>query len=298
MVLDGDVDGSYARLMALREVFPHLRPLLVEHRGQMAALEIGVQNSSGEVVLLMDDDVLAGPGLVSGHARRHVGLEEVVVLGYMPVRLETGAAATTRLYAQEYETHCARLESGDLDVLHGLWLGNVSARRNDLVRVGVLSECFPVRWHADTDLGLRLAAAGARGVFDRGLRADHLHAQSTASFLRDALERGQAMRLLQEQHPEQCGDAGTAPAAAARPGRAVRALSVLGGGGRATTVGRLLMRVGAGAERLGWTGLSEQLARLARRLIIVCALHGSERAEPRSDPARLPHVSSSTKSGT
>ena len=56
----------------------------------MRALDVGVQCSTGDVVLLMDDDVIAGPGLVSAHARRHAGADGLVVVGSMPVRLRRG----------------------------------------------------------------------------------------------------------------------------------------------------------------------------------------------------------------
>jgi hypothetical protein len=197
----------------------------------------------------MDDDVIAGPGLASGHALRHEAADHLVVLGYMPVPVDDGVPATSRLYAREYEAHCARLESGDLAVLGGLWLGNVSARRRDLERVGVSSEQFPLRYHGDTDLGLRLAAAGAHGVFDRRLAATHHHAQSQAAFLRDARERGEALGLLKAQHPD---DTNAERTLSRLPGPAEHAVSFLARGRRAGASSRLLMALGTGAERLGW----------------------------------------------
>ena len=192
VVLDGDVDGSYPLLEQLQESFPTMRPILVDSEGQMVALGRGVEAATGDVVLLMDDDVLSDPGLVTGHARSHADATGLVVLGYMPVQLDPTSSSATRLYASWYESHCARLESGELTVLDGLWLGNVSARRADLLRVGVSSDSFPVRWHADTDLGLRMHAGGLRGVFDRQLRATHRHAKSAEAFLEDNRERGAA----------------------------------------------------------------------------------------------------------
>ena len=176
VVLDGDVDGSTAEIEKLRRQYPKVRPIATEGVGQMAALQVGVETSVGDVVLLMDDDVIAGPGLVSAHARHHAGTHGLVVVGFMPVRPSKGSSSPTRLYATQYDKHCRRLESGELAVLDGLWLGNVSARRDEVTRVGVVSERFGVRWHADMDFGLRLRASGARGLFDRRLMATHLHA--------------------------------------------------------------------------------------------------------------------------
>jgi GT2 family glycosyltransferase len=297
IVLDGDVDGSYECLSALRGEFPNLRPILAEPGGQMAALEVGVRRSGGEVVLLMDDDVMPGPGLVSGHASRQAGMEQLVVVGYMPVQLDTGASPVTRLYAAEYEAHCARLESGDLDVLDGLWLGNVSVRRSDLLRVGVASDRFSVRWHADTDLGLRLREAGARGVFDRRLGAAHLHTQSAASFLRSAHERGQGAWLLRRDHRDRFGEVSPAPMLEDLPYPARRAVSFLGREGRAGWSSRFLMTLGQWGERMGWTRVSEHTARLSRKIQIVCGFRCEAGREwPGETAVRTPQYVSSTKS--
>jgi GT2 family glycosyltransferase len=278
VVLDGDVDGSSAELDELRAEFPTLRPLTVDPCGQMAALDMGVAASTGDVVLLMDDDVIAGPGLVSAHARRHAGTHGLVVLGYMPVRIDEGSSSPTRLYATEYEEHCRRLESGDLDVLDGLWLGNVSARREDLLRVGVASERFGVRWHADTDFGLRLRAGGVRGTFDPALLATHLHAQSTASFLSSARERGVGIWVLSAEHAEE--------AAEARPGPVLDGLlkpvqgvvSLLGHDRFAGWSSRALMGLAGGAEHMSRHGLAVHVTQLARRIQIAAGYRAAEKA--------------------
>jgi len=299
VVLDGDVDGSCMFLEVLRDEFPNLRPILAEQRGQMAALALGVDRCRGEVVLLMDDDVIAGPGLVSGHARHHADTRHLVVAGYMPVQPHADASPATRLYAEEYEGHCDRLESGELAVLDGLWLGNVSARRSDLLRVGVASDRFPVRWHADTDLGLRLQEAGARGVFDRRLEAAHLHAQATGPFLREAHERGEAAWLLQQEHCERHGDVRPEPMFEGLGYPARQMVSFLGREGRAQWSGRLLMTFGDWADRLGGSRLSLRAAQLSRRTLIVCGFRcQASRQEPRHAGTPMPvrQLSSSTKS--
>jgi Glycosyltransferase like family 2 len=269
VVLDGDVDGSYPYVKGLTQEFPLLRPVLVEQGGQMRALDEGVSRSSGDVVLLMDDDVIAGPGLVSGHALAHRGRAGLVVMGYMPVKMVERGVAQTRLYAKEYEAHCARIEAGQLTVLEGLWLGNVSARRADLASVGISTERFPLRWHADLDLGLRLAQAGAVGVFSRDLVADHMHAQSSASFLSSAHERGEAVVLLERQYPDHFSLVRPAPVLDGLPGPARHAVSYLGRGPRAQRSGRVLMALSAGGDRLGTTSLADGSAKLARRIMIL-----------------------------
>ena len=279
VVLDGDVDGSADALESLRHEFPVVRPVRTEHRGHLGALQLGIESASADVVLLMDDDVVAGPSLGAGHARRHAQDDEpgdgLVVMGYMPVDLSDEASPATRLYAAEYEKHCRRLESGQLEVLRGLWLGNVSARRADLLRVGLESDHFAAFWHSDLDLGLRLEESGLHGVFDRTLVASHKHARDAEAFLRDARARGHSASLLERQYPDRFDAAHTVPMLDDLGPGVRQTVSFLGQGRRAAPVGRLLMAAGSAAERVGWSGGSIGAAKLARRVELVAGYRGT-----------------------
>ena len=107
VVVDGCDDGSLELLEQIAASHPRLRPVWTENSGGAAARQTGIDAAVGDVVLLLDDDVVAAPGLVSGHARRHQEHDDLVVLGYMPTRPpEPGARGrfATHLYAQEYES--------------------------------------------------------------------------------------------------------------------------------------------------------------------------------------------------
>lgn len=199
VVVDGCDDGSYEYLSALGD--SRLRPLWIENRGENGARAAGIEAASGDVVLLLDDDVRAHPGLAAGHARRHAEAEALVVLGWMPPdRAETLA---TRLYAREYEAICAGYERAPDSILANLWAGNLSLRRADCERV--MSGAPTLDYHADKALGLRCADAGLRGVFDRSLRADHLHRRDLDGFVRDARNQGAAGVTLHRVHADRLG---------------------------------------------------------------------------------------------
>lgn len=199
VVVDGCDDGSYEYLRALDD--PRLRPLLIENRGENGARAAGVEAATGEIVLLLDDDVRAWPGLAEGHARRHADSDGLVVLGWMPPdRAETFA---TRLYGREYEAICRGYERAPDAILDNLWAGNMSLRRSDCLRV--MAGAPALDYHADRALGLRCADAGLRGVFDRSLRADHLHRRDLAGFIRDARNQGAAGMTLHRVHRDRLG---------------------------------------------------------------------------------------------
>jgi glycosyltransferase involved in cell wall biosynthesis len=248
----------------------------------MGARQAGVEHATGEVIVLIDDDVEAEPGLVAGHARHHAVGDGLVVLGYMPVELGPVRGPgdfATALYAQEYEQRCAAYERDPGSVLTHLWAGNISLRRSDCLRVGLDSTAFSERYHPDRELGLRLLKAGLTGVFDRGIRARHLHSRSLEGFLRDARSQGAGRLLVHRLHEDVLGPMPPdfferdLPA----PGRALVGLA------RRPLGERMTRRALAGsiglAGRVHWYAGQETAAKLARR---VEQDHGSRAAAHRA----------------
>jgi len=177
----------------------------IPHGGQRAAHSAGLAKATAEVVLIMDDDVVAGAGLVSGHARHHHGADGLVVAGYMPcweTPLANGVLHLTRAYAAEYEMHCSQYETDPSAVLREHWGGNVSLRRHDCVRVGFPP--WPYR-HEDQEFGLRCLRNGLSGVFDRTLYAQHRYTRGASRFLDEARSYAFATAFLHAQFPDLLG---------------------------------------------------------------------------------------------
>jgi GT2 family glycosyltransferase len=269
VVVDGPDERSIELLASLADERPRLRPLLVTHRGQMGALDEGVRHARSDVVVLIDDDVLPGPGTIAGHLAHHRNGHGLVVAGSMPVALpdDARAAVATRLYAVEYLAHMATIEDGTVDLLDGLWTGNVSLRRADCLAVGLFSPAFPVYYHADTDLGFRLADAGLVGWYDPTLTASHLHSRSDGAFRRDAARQGEGRAALHRAHPDRLGPWSPWLLVADLP-PALRVPVAAAGTTRAgVPLAAGLMAGGKVCARLGLTGAELSAARVARRVM-------------------------------
>lgn len=205
VVVDGCRDGSLELLNEIRDTNPKLKPKFIENSGEMNARAAGVADADGDVILLLDHDVLAEPGLATGHARRHLGRSRLLVLGYMPVTLPPNRSRddfATRLYASGYEERCEIYDREPQSVLHALWGGNFSMRRDDLLSVGLVGA---THYHADRGFGIRLLEAGFEAVFDRSLRAHHLHDRPLGAFARDARSQGAGRLLLHGLHAKTLG---------------------------------------------------------------------------------------------
>jgi glycosyltransferase involved in cell wall biosynthesis len=269
VVVDGCRDGSYELLGELATADPRLRPLFIENAGQSGARAKGVDAAMGDVVLLLDDDVVAAPGLVTGHARWHATTRDCVVVGYMPThrppRRRRGMFATY-LYADEYEARCKAYEADAGDVLRHLWGGNVSLRRADALHVGVSAGRFARSKHEDREFGIRCLEAGLSGVFDRELRATHVHHRPLAAFLEDARMQGSDRWVIASVHP----DIGGAPTLESYDDglpvhvrRALRWCDVPAVGGAARALGCALVELSGGVRLFR---LETAAARALRRM--------------------------------
>ncbi|HUR18802.1 MAG TPA: glycosyltransferase family 2 protein [Acidimicrobiales bacterium] len=281
VVVDGSNDDSLEMLERLAEQEPRLRPVAQPNRGLQAARQLGAVSARGEIVVFLDDDVLPSPALVTGHARHHARRSADVVVGYMPVLLpperQPGQFASY-LYASEYEEHCAEQERDPSRILKSLWMGNVSLRREDCVRIGMQSEPFSRVYHEDTDLGLRFHRAGLRATFDRSLLATHLHTRALRAFRSDARSQGIGRWHLRQLHTEVDANLTTAlsrdlPAVARALLSACRRAPWV-----CVAVSTVLSATVVIAGRLRRFGLETNLARVLRR---VEQQYGVELAEQR-----------------
>jgi len=265
---DGCTDSTIPTLGQVGALDPRLKILALERRGKLAAIEAAIAVAEGEVLLFLDDDVIPGPGLVTGHARHHQARAGLVVAGYMPVvsPRQDRTATPTALYATEYEANSLRMQQHPESVLRSLWGGNLSIRSDDCRRVGFSSPNYPDLYHEDQELGLRCAQGGLTGVFDRNLRAYHAHRASHRTFLRDAQSQGAGQWLLHSLHPDLMGPFNAERFTSGLPGparlivRASRRPMVAAG----TRQG--LAGLAATAQWFGAQGLESLALRLARRV--------------------------------
>ena len=207
MAVDGSPDDSVAWLRERARTDERIVVLDLPNGGAGSARQAGIEAATGDVVVLLDDDVIISPGLVAGHARHHEELTPKLVLGYMPNDWQTvpeGSRGIAWIYRRAYESHVERFLVDPGFVLHGLWGGNLSMPREHMLAVGI-QKLDVKRGQDDREFGIRCLKAGVEGVFDPSLHALHLYDRPLDAYRRDSRIQGESRHLIHEAHEDLLG---------------------------------------------------------------------------------------------
>ncbi|MCB9913719.1 MAG: glycosyltransferase [Planctomycetes bacterium] len=202
LVDDGATDGTREYVDRLELPIP-LRVVHRENGGLAAARNSGLAVARGELVLLVNDDTIAAPDLVEAHLAAHERLAgaKVCVLGTFEQPQAALDNALMRYLEHSTEVFdYARLKPGPLDGLH-FYTCNVSAPLDAIRAVGGYDPSFRHYGCEDTDLGLRLEAAGYVVHFDPRARAEHRHLMGFEDLRRRQLTVSRAFVRLFRKHP-------------------------------------------------------------------------------------------------
>lgn len=143
---DGSTDGTGEMIKAL-DVPYRLTYGYQPHSALATARNHGIRLSKGEVMLYIDDDVLADHHLVEEHLRSHAEHSQCVVNGWV------NHVETADIPAKP------KFKMADISTSF-FWTSNVSVRVDDLYRAGLFNESFKEYGWEDQELGLRLMAVG------------------------------------------------------------------------------------------------------------------------------------------
>ena len=201
-VIDGSTDGTAD---AVRQLDPPYRLVAVEqaNRGRASACNAGIRRARGEVVVFLDDDMEADPGLLEAHWRAHADGARRMVLGAVPIVLEPGAPPLVDYRARRFQSRLATLASPGYRLSYAdIYTGNASVRRALLMEVGLFDETFSVYGHEDYELALRLEMAGAEFRFNPSAVAHQHYEKTFAGLARDSVARGRTAVLFSRKHPE------------------------------------------------------------------------------------------------
>ena len=198
VVVDGSTDGTLEMLAAATTRYS-LSVVAAPRAGASAARNTAADRARGVLLLFVDDDELADPGLVAAHLEAHRAHASTVVLGAIERRIPAGADRFARRECDDaawQNEELARRPATFWDC----YGGNFSCTREAFAAAGgyavdVVHEC-------DTELGYRLNAAGQAFVFAPDAIVSEYRDRRWRAIIEDTRRRGEVGVELYRRHPE------------------------------------------------------------------------------------------------
>jgi len=158
---DGSTDGTKEMVSALQVPYP-IKHLWQKNAGRSAARNMGLAQSSGEIILFIDDHIIVDKRLIEEHVITHDRFKDAgvkVVRGRVEF-IETAAEApkTTDYISQER----IKSPSWENEPIRMFITNNISVEKKAILSVFGFDEDFKEYGLQDAEMGYRLKAAGYR----------------------------------------------------------------------------------------------------------------------------------------
>jgi glycosyltransferase involved in cell wall biosynthesis len=203
LVADGCEDDTAAVVQSIQAPY-RLELLEQPARGAAAARNRGAAAATAPLLLFLDDDMEALPGLVAAHLAAHVAQPGGVVLGYFPTPADEDASDFIALSTRQWwvDKFAAQAFWAHRFTFEDFCTGNVSLLREQFFEAGAFDEGFVGMAGEDYDLGVRLLRRGAHFTFAREAGSWH-HDQATEerAFQR-ARQNGRGQMHIARKYPE------------------------------------------------------------------------------------------------
>lgn len=206
VVVDGSTDGTLS-MLGRPGWGSRLRVIAQPNRGQGTARNRGAAEARGEILLFLDDDMIAAHDLVAIHLEEHGSSRKRVVLGAMGLAgdvrrsfLKRGVEEWGEEFAERVSTRGYRFRFDD-------WhSGHASIARALFLSLGGFDETFVAYGNEDYDLGLRLIQRDIEMRFAARAVALQIYDKDFFAWLRDMRSVGKADVALAEKHPAIAAD--------------------------------------------------------------------------------------------
>ena len=198
IVVDGSNDGTADALAQLEIGFP-LQVIEQPNAGAGAARNVGAAAARGDVLLFLDDDLMAEADLVAEHARMYRdGVDAVIG----QITLDPGSAKS--FLADNFATWLRSRKTGDRITPFDVWAPRLSVRRKVFEQLGGFDEALTGKSAfsmEDADFGARLLAQFQ--VRHNPLAvARHRYVVTAEEFMARAPRSAAGQLLFQRKHPE------------------------------------------------------------------------------------------------
>lgn len=186
---DGSTDDTGAMVAGWRAA-PPVTYFRQPNAGANAARNAAIRRAAGTILLIINDDTIAVPGLLAAHLALHrAHLQDgVAVLGRMTISPDVPNTVFAALHHDaSFSQFTGRTELG----WDAFFTCNLSVKKRFLLDHGLFDE--DLRWHEDIELGERLVPHGLRLLYCPEALGLHHHALTEADYFRIAVREGESL---------------------------------------------------------------------------------------------------------
>jgi len=202
IVIDnGSTDDTHNLLTEKARKYSNLKSLFQTKSGAAPTRNAGLRQASGDIVLFIDNDILAELDLVERHLEYHGRHANASIIGSVIAPWDDKTDPFLRYLHHRGIYTPYTITSGPIDFSY-YHTGNVSTLRSTLLDVGGFNEEFFIYGMEDIELGYRLQKAGSRMVHGERAHAVHQYFPTYREFIERCEQAGYSLGKLIELHPE------------------------------------------------------------------------------------------------
>ena len=201
VVDNASTDDTHLVLGEKSREYSNLKFLYQPKPGAAPTRNAGLRQATGEIVLFIDNDILAEPELVARHLEYHSRYPNASIIGDVITPWNENTDPFLRYLRHRGIYNPYTITSGPMDFSY-YHTGNVSTRRAALMGVGGFNEEFFIYGMEDIELGYRLQKAGCLMIHGEQARAIHHYFPNYREFIERCGQAGFSLGKLLELHPE------------------------------------------------------------------------------------------------
>ena len=197
VVDDGSTDGTLEVIRGVQSPVP-LRVLRQPNRGLAAARNLGAASAEGRVLLFLDPDVFAQPGLVAAHLRHYTGNDELLAVQGRTLP-DPATLVTPFMRASNSMPDLTIRRRNGLSPFHVVGR-NFSITRQGFLAVGGFDEGFTGYGWEDIEFALRFRRKGGRITYEPAALGFHHHPLSLDAAVARQRQNGRAAVHFWRKH--------------------------------------------------------------------------------------------------
>ncbi len=202
VAIDGSDDGTREMIAGRRTPF-ELRSIWKRNRGRAAACNSAIRAARGDLIVILDDDMVPAPGCLAAHLAAHPQGSRRCVMGTVPIRTTAESQPLEKYMALRFNAHLRRLsEVNHRFQTRDFYSGNASVRRDVLLSAGLFDESFDEYGNEDLELAVRLRSADVEIGFSSAALAEQKYEKTFRQLAADTTSKGRTAVEFAAKHPE------------------------------------------------------------------------------------------------